>query len=412
MKKKILIAALILSVGFFNPAMLKNVLAVDYNKENSELRNQNSIDKEEIKAKKDSIAAKKEENINALKTVQEIGEKLSLLSQKISDAKLKLNKLTEDLKVSEQKLDTAKKREAKSREEMMLRIQYMYENSNTNLLVLFFQLDSFADFLNSAEYQSQITDFDRKQLNEYLKILDEIKTETDKHKKLVEEQTTVTKTLEKDKEDSSKLLEKQKQLIKNNKEAIISMNEEIEKLNKEIEDREAVIKENIRKAQRNRANSNSSSGRSSVGNVSNNTPSASGYIWPLPSQYTSISSPFAEFRDIAPGEYSRGGHRGVDIIAPIGTPIYSARSGVVVYSDNSGGAAGIMVCVLQDDGYLSRYMHMSATAIDLNANVSQGQVIGYVGMTGFTTGPHLHFQVESDPNASWGTTAFDPLTLY
>lgn len=411
MKKRALILALILSLGLSFTSTLKGVRAVDYASENSELKDQNSRDKKSIEDKKHTIENKQAQNNQALEKIQEIGTKIAETSQKISETEIKLNKLKDELVITEKKLEEAKIREAKSRAEMMLRIQYMYENSNTNLLVLFFQLDSFSDFLNSTEYQSQITDYDRKQLNEYLRILEEIKLETEKQKTLVQEQTEVKEALEKDKAESKKLLAKQEELIEANKADINSMNEEIKKLNEEIEARDAQIKANIQKAQEELNRLRRGTGKTSV-NISSNTPASSGYIWPLPSSYTTITSPFSYNRRFSPGDFSVGGHRGVDIAAPTGTPIYAVRSGVVVQSGWGTGGTGNMVCIIQDDGYLSRYMHMSSIAASVGTTVSQGEVIGYVGMTGFATGPHLHFQVETDPNSRWGSTAFDPLTLY
>lgn len=117
--------------------------------------------------------------------------------------------------------------------------------------------------------------------------------------------------------------------------------------------------------------------------------STGSYIWPLPgyspgSAYGWRMHPiFNEMRF----------HAGEDIGAPSGTPILAADSGVAsVYPDNGNGY-GNYIMINHGGGRVTLYAHMSAFAISNGATVSQGQVIGYVGSTGNSTGPHLHFEV-------------------
>lgn len=87
-------------------------------------------------------------------------------------------------------------------------------------------------------------------------------------------------------------------------------------------------------------------------------------------------------------------HPGLDFAAPIGTPINAAGDGVVEAVRNTSGF-GIHVVLRHANGFRTLYAHMSSTArgVRSGARVNQGQVIGYVGMTGLTTGPHLHYEV-------------------
>ena len=85
-------------------------------------------------------------------------------------------------------------------------------------------------------------------------------------------------------------------------------------------------------------------------------------------------------------------HSGVDYAAGYGTPIYAASDGVVSYAGRHGGH-GNYVRIEHGGGSGTGYAHMSRIAIDRGARVSAGQVIGYVGSTGLSTGPHLHFEV-------------------
>ena len=119
-------------------------------------------------------------------------------------------------------------------------------------------------------------------------------------------------------------------------------------------------------------------------------------IWPLPG-HTGLTTHFGEA-----DAFGNPGHRGIDIPAPEETPILAAHTGTVLicgWNDSFGNQ------VLIDDGagFSTRYAHMTATAVSPGAVVTAGQVIGYVGSTGDSTGNHLHFEV------SVGGTLTDPL---
>ncbi len=87
-------------------------------------------------------------------------------------------------------------------------------------------------------------------------------------------------------------------------------------------------------------------------------------------------------------------HQGVDFAAPIGTPIMAAGTGHIEFVGNNGGA-GKYIRIKHLNGYKTAYAHLSkyASGINKNVKVNQGQTIGYVGSTGLSTGPHLHYEV-------------------
>lgn len=91
------------------------------------------------------------------------------------------------------------------------------------------------------------------------------------------------------------------------------------------------------------------------------------------------------------------GYNGVDLAAPNGTPIMASADGSVVVSRNSGynGGYGSYVVIAHDNGSQTLYAHMSKVAVSVGATVTQGQVIGYVGSTGKSTGSHVHFEIRN-----------------
>lgn len=108
--------------------------------------------------------------------------------------------------------------------------------------------------------------------------------------------------------------------------------------------------------------------------------------WPLPG-HTYISCHFGEV-----DAFGNAGHRGTDIPAPEGTPILAAHSGTVLVSGWND-SYGNQVLLDNGAGLSTRYAHMTKTAVTAGETVTEGQVIGYVGSTGDSTGNHLHFEV-------------------
>ena len=117
--------------------------------------------------------------------------------------------------------------------------------------------------------------------------------------------------------------------------------------------------------------------------------STGSYIWPCPSS-KAVSSGYGN-RTIDLYGYQKF-HAGVDIAANMGNNIIAADGGTVIVSGYDGGY-GNYIMINHGDGRVTLYAHMSSRAVSVGANVTKGQVIGYVGSTGNSTGPHLHFEV-------------------
>ena len=95
------------------------------------------------------------------------------------------------------------------------------------------------------------------------------------------------------------------------------------------------------------------------------------------------------------------GHNAIDLAAPRGTAIRAAAAGTVIISMSNGawnGGYGNFVVVFHKNGTQTLYAHMSSPSVKVGQEVSQGQLIGHVGMTGMTTGPHIHFEIRGAQN--------------
>ena len=113
-------------------------------------------------------------------------------------------------------------------------------------------------------------------------------------------------------------------------------------------------------------------------------------VWSRPLSSYTITTPFMT------------GHSGIDLAAPLGTPVMAADSGVVIFSGWNDWGYGILVVLDHGNGWTSYYGHLSATAVSCGQFVSRGEYIGQVGSTGRSTGPHLHFELR------WAHTPDNP----
>ena len=116
----------------------------------------------------------------------------------------------------------------------------------------------------------------------------------------------------------------------------------------------------------------------------------------MPLSSARLTSSFGYRYHPVSGRYRR--HSGIDLAAPRGTPIVATSDGVVLASGWMGGY-GIAVRLDHGAGTETRYAHMSRTAVAPGQDVKRGQVIGYVGSTGRSTGPHLHYEIRKKGRA-------------
>lgn len=128
-----------------------------------------------------------------------------------------------------------------------------------------------------------------------------------------------------------------------------------------------------------------------------------GAVWPLPVQYRTITSPFGP--RVHPVTGAADFHEGIDIAAPLGTPVYSVVDGEVTFAGYAGGAGNMVT--IRDSFNIYCYLHLSKIEVKKGDRVRAGQKIGEVGSTGLSSGPHLDFRVKNIMTGQW----VNPLTL-
>lgn len=375
------VTALVLSIGMLlSMTVTSGAVTIDEaQKKADELQSQ----KNAAQAEKDTLAAKLNSIIAQMNKTQ---EELSAKETEISTA--------------EEELVQAKVDEDDQYNSMKKRIKYMYEGGNTQFLEILMSSSNIGDLLNKAEYVSKLSSYDRDMLTAFQ---DTVKAVEEKEAKLQDEyeklntlqsslvsQQTEAQTLISSKE--AQIAEIQDQ-ITDNANLLADLKAKAEEAKRLQEEQAAAAAAAAAAAKKNNSTS-SSNGSSSSGSSSSrpassgNVVSGSGYFThPCPGM-TYQSSYFGEVRS-----FDSRPHKGNDYAAPTGTPTYAAAAGTVITAGWSN-SAGNWVVISHGNGLVTKYMHHSSICVSAGQRVEKGQQIGYVGSTGYSTGAHLHFQVE------------------
>ena len=376
-KKRVLsvILALTLSIGCAIPAQASSI---------SETQKKG----EELQSQKDSAEAEK-----------------AALTKQLNDLIDEMDKTTEDINTKQEEIDAketeliqAQIDENNQYESMKKRIKYMYENGNTQFIEVLLESKSIGEFLNNAEYIAQISDYDRQMLKEFQQTVQDV----DDQKTALETEKAELETLQTQLHDKqnevSTLISEKADLIGDLETAIGENAAKLQALQEEAARQARVQQEAAAAASGNNSSGSSGGGSSSGGSSSGGgssspvapiTPSGSGRLSnPCPSAY--ISSEFGG--RTSPGGIGSTNHKGRDYAAGTGSPIYASASGTVT-TVSYNVARGNYVVINHGNGLSTLYQHCSATYVSAGQSVSAGQNIAAVGTTGYSTGPHLHFEV-------------------
>ena len=353
-----------------------------------------------IKEQKTNISNTESEKKSVTDEIASLDAKIQEKSNKIASLEKEINKLNQDIAANQKKLEEAQANLEANTKSLRSRLREMYKRGNVNYIEVLLNSKDIEELLRNNEIISSIAKADR-ELIEYIKTqIDTIK-KTEERLKVDREKVTVTKAeVESErqgyqdavnaKNEYMKVLEKNIDAYKVEFEKAQSdwqnLDLEILKLQKEIEVQKKREEEAKKRAERasanrtNRVNSNIS--------VASRPRDGQAYTWPVPGHY-SISSPFG-YRTHPILGYSKF-HSGVDIPAPSGTPIVAAKSGTVILSRLMSGYGNVIM--IDHGDTVTVYAHCSALNKSVGDSVSAGDVVAFVGSTGLSTGPHLHFEV-------------------
>lgn len=344
---------------------------------------------EKMKANKANIQEAESKKQNVSSEIDTLDGKIAGTSAKIGEIEKEIDKLNEKIAENEKKLNEARENLEENTELFRLRLREMYKKGNVEYLQVILNSKDIEEFLRNNQVVSSIAEADR-DLLEYIK--DQIETIEKVEKSLKDDRTEVETdriALESEKAEYEAAVEAKNAYMKELESNIGLYSEEYEKaeenwanLDKEIA---RLQKEIAAEKQKELARSMPKRTNVSVDSAPRN---GANYTWPLPGHY-SISSPYG-YRTHPILGYSKF-HSGIDIPAPTGTPVVAAESGTVLTATSMSGYGNV---VMIDHGdTVTIYGHNSAFNVSAGQHVNAGDVISFVGSTGLSTGPHLHFEV-------------------
>ena len=332
-------------------------------------------------------------NVYTLEQMELNEQEIALYDQMIED---KAREVEEALALENQQL-----------ERYRTRVRAMEENGNYGFLALEHNSSSLGELLTAMDDIGEIMESDRRLEDEYIAArehTEEVKAEYEEYKAELEAKQATLRAeqveLQRQIDEATELITKLAEDIEGNAEELAKLQAAQDEAQKEIDQMVAELErqraeEEERRRQEQAANGGGSGGGSSGGGTVTGTGS---FTWPCPS-CTYITSRVGYRWHPVSGQWKY--HSGLDIGAAYGASIVAADGGTVTIAGVNGGYGN---CVMIDhgNGYYTLYGHMSSIAVSVGQSVSKGATIGYVGSTGVSTGPHLHFEIRQ------GTTILDP----
>lgn len=333
---------------------------------------------EELEAAKQAVADLKESKGNVEEKLAALNTRLMNISERITALEGQLEEKNRDISETQEELEEAKRVQAQQYEDMKLRIQFMYENSQTTYLQLLLEAKDITSLLNSVEYISEIQRYDRRKLEEYTEMVEYIAGVETQLEQDYEELQEMKASVEEEKASVAALMKQKETELANIASNIMDAQSEADYYAAEIQAQEELIAE-IKRIEAEKA----AAGKQ-------NHPYTGGvFTWPCPSS-TRITSDYGV--RTSPTSGASTNHKGIDIGADGGADIVAAAAGMVTSAAYSS-AAGNYVMIDHGGGLYTVYMHASALLVSPGQEVSAGQVIAKVGSTGISTGNHLHFGV-------------------
>lgn len=358
-----------------------------------------ATDVQDIKDKEQQLKTEKDEIVSEQAS---LSERVQVISASMREAEQELDAKQAEIEQAEQDLILAKMEENKQYESMKLRIKYMYENGNMNLIEIFLESENMSDFLNKAEYIAMLSEYDRDKLDEFQNTVRRVEEKEQVLQQEYDQITVLQEKLSSQRTEAENLLKQRTSELAALEEELIEIKEQIKKAEEEEKKRkeaeearkrqeEEKRKEEEQKEQVSQVDKPDKSEDSTVSKPSAPVISGNRYFThPCPG----MSYQSSYFGEIRHGIGDSRPHKGHDFAAPAGTPIYAAAAGRVLIAGYSY-SAGYWVVIDHGGGLVTKYMHMYQNpSVSAGQQVVKGQYIGGVGTTGQSTGNHLHFQVE------------------
>ena len=376
---------------------------------------ENSLEREKIANENSEILANIGENQKTIKEKQlyskQLQHQIQELTKKIKESNERIKTLNENIKEKQRLIDEKLKEIADRLDLLRTRLRAIYMAGDTSSLEIILGAKSFDDFIDKAQMIKSISDYDSNLISSLQKKMDVISAEQTQLKHDKADVESEKKLLEENKKQVNELSRENQIII----EELIKENRDLRDDMKENQARQKVLEEALdrynkelaEKARQERiARMLEMQRQARAQNIPPEIlvqPVGDEYVWPWPG-YTYLTALFDE-------ERYYGIHGGIDIAGSgiYGANVIACASGIVFDTNTTcphdygkeascgcGGGFGNYIMIDHGNGKMSVYAHLSGLIVDIGQEVQAGQVIGYVGTTGYSTGPHLHFETRYD----------------
>ncbi len=388
-KERILKFFSILGVSIFCFSNITATTISDYYSQISEIKNQQKQAAEKLTGVEKEI----QEN---LYDIMDLDEKVTKYTLELTNLQTKVDDVNDKISTYEKALSETSQIHANANDIYKTRIRVIYENGIPTFWDILFTSKGISDFFAKMNVYTSILEYDKNLLTNIQsqkEYIDFVKKDIEVQKLQLEQLTYDIQKSTDTLNDAITAKESKNNELQNDK---ANLQKTQSALEGQLEDTKKELAVEQAKLQ-------------SIGSFSGQ------FEWPVPGYYT-ISAKFGYYDPWNTGKLIK--HTGADIAgSPIfGKQIIAAESGTVSIARYYGGYGN---CVMINHGksdvdgyyYVTLYGHASALAVTEGQTVARGQVIAYVGSTGYSTGPHLHFEIRKGTQAE-NATALDPLTYY
>lgn len=364
------------------------------------IKNQVSQVNGQIKDIQSKLDAVKDDKAQALLQKQYLDEQIALSDQRIAQLDEILQAYDEAIAERLQEINDLQAREDAQYELFCQRVRSMEEQGTISYLSILFNAASFSELLDNVMLVGEIMEYD----NEVIEVLQttrrqveeakaELEAEQAEQQAAREEEAAAREELAAQEEAAAQLVREIATRESEYQAAIQQKQNEMAQLDRDMKKAQQEYEAELRRQEELRQQQNAAT----------SIVSEKGFLWPLRG-YLTLTSKFGWRTSPITGrsEY----HLGTDIPAPRNTPILASKSGKVTKSAYHY-SYGNYVVVTHSDGYQTLYAHMTSRAVSVGQMVTQGQVIGYVGTTGDSTGNHLHFEIWKDGARTNAESYFD-----
>lgn len=352
-----------------------------------------------IQAQIDSVRSQYNANATEIQALVDkknaVDQQIALLHDQILNINEQLRIYSQMIADTQERLDEANLKLEWLNRQYKERIRAMEENGEITYWQVIFQSSSFTDMLDRMNMVDEIAAADTQRLAD----LQVASANVAENQRILSEEMLDLQDTREQLESSEEMLKVKRTESDDILRDLISQQSEFQALLDESEALQSDLMTEIAEKQRELQAAQYKEELVKMALKGENPPSNATWIEPV-SGYT-ISSPFGYRKSPTAGASTN--HKGVDMACPSGTPIYATRAGTVTVASYQAGGAGYYVSINHGDGFASIYMHMTRYVVSKGQSVTQGQLIGYVGSTGISTGPHLHFGV------SYGGTYVNPM---